>query len=264
MRGEPVDDAAAAKLIDHCKPAQLTAGETEAFAAPEEESNARLARAAVALGLLLPRLEESALALTELGIDTTLLSGPWPAELWRAMTAVAQDLLAGGRYAEAQRLAAVRGRHLDEHRASFAFNTDEQPCVKPVLAKVGSTGVPVSAPLRLLIFVALLALAFWQWPFHATRTMPTSLLTELSPHLVAAYESSDDGVMRLVGTVGERWAQLTDPERQQLVRELGGRVEAFGIGDLILIDQRNNIQGRYGDGEILWLARSHRGAGSDD
>ena len=71
-------------------------------------------------------------------------------------------------------------------------------------------------------------------------------------------------VMRLVGTVGERWAQLTDPERQQLVRELGGRVEAFGIGDLILVDHRSNIQGRYGDGGILWLARSPRGAGSDD
>lgn len=269
VRGElPGDDAAARGLVAGCDPAQLTAGEREAFAAPEEESNAHLVRAAVALGLALSGVERADPALVELGMEPGRVSMAWRRELWRAMTAAAQELLADGRYAEAQRLSGVRARHLGEHRASLSPDRPVRPrgVAAPLSARLGA--VPVASPLLrqtvlgLAVVVVLLLLAFWQFPGRQARMLESARLLALSPLLEQAYTSAGDGgVQRFVGTVGAGWERLPDAERQRAVALLGARVEAMGIDSVILVDDRNQIQGRYQDGEAVWVARSPWRAG---
>lgn len=268
VHGEPGPDAPARGLVAGCDPAQLSAGEREAFDAPEEESNARLVRAAVALGLALTGVERADPALVELGMEPGRVSMAWRGELWRAMTAAAQELLADGRYAEAQRLAGVRARHLGEHRASLSPARPVRPrgVAAPLSARLDA--VPVTSPLLrqtvlgLAVVALLLLLAFWQFPSREARMLETDRLVALSPLLEQAYTSAGDGgVQRFVGTVGAGWERLPDAERQRAVAELGARVEAMGIRSVILVDERNQIQGRYQDGEAVWVARSPWRAG---
>ena len=97
-----------------------------------------------------------------------------------------------------------------------------------------------------------LAVLLWQPP--SVVVIAEESARSISPHLVAASLSRDEGTPHFLGTVGDSWNALPLPKRRRVVARIAARLEGDGVHSLTLMDTRSAIQARHDGDTLLWVA----------
>lgn len=228
----------------------------EAFETRGEDHTALLIRAAVTLGLIIRHEAQTDSALRELGIDPALLATDWLHELAREMTATARKLMAEAKYAEASRLSEMKVKHLavasttPEHRGGRARAREVATPRHEAPAKSIRLD---SAWLRTLgLAIGLLAFALLLSPLRGGEESPAAGdFSEVSPYLESGYRTDDGGSVRFVGRLSTGWERLDTTERLSVASRIGDGLHRQGVEEVVLLDQHDTVQVRFGDGKVL-------------
>jgi hypothetical protein len=247
-------DIASSFRLEGLEPAAV-----EAFETRGEDHAAFLIRSAVTLGLIIRHESQTGSVLSDLGIDPALLARDWLHELAREMTATARKLMAEARYAEASRLSEMKVKHL-----AVASTTPEH---KGGRARGRAVATPSrEAPVKsirldsmwlrtLALAIGLLAFALLLSPLRGgEESSATGDFSEISPYLESGYRTDDGGSGRFVGRLAAGWGRLDTTERLSVASQIGEGLSRRGIDDVVLLDQRDSVQVRFGDGKVLEVA----------
>jgi hypothetical protein len=228
----------------------------EAFETRGEDHAAFLIRAAVTLGLIIRHEPQTGSMLRDLGIAPALLATDWLHELAREMTAAARKLMAEAKYAEASRLSEMKVKHLavasttPEHRGARAR---ARPVATPS-REAPTKSIRLDAMwLRTLgLAIGLLAFALLLSPLRGgEESSAAGDFSEVSPYLESGYRTDDAGSGRFVGRLSADWERLDTTERLSVASQIGEGFRQRGIEDLVLLDQHDIVQVRFGDGKVL-------------
>jgi hypothetical protein len=102
--------------------------------------------------------------------------------------------------------------------------------------------------------LALLVFGFAMWPTSEVMVYSGREVAGISRYLESGYQSRDDEASRFVGTLGLGWQDLGLAARRTPVEEMAARLAQDEIASLVLVDADREVQARYGDGAILWVA----------
>jgi hypothetical protein len=244
-------DVASTFRLEGLEPAAV-----EAFETRSDDHAAFLTRTAVTLGLIIRYEPQTGSVLRDLEIDPAVLATDWLHELAREMTATARKLMAEARYAEASRLSEMKVKHLavasttPEHRGgrararAVATPSCEAPVKSIRLDSMWLRTLPLA--------IGLLAFALLLSPLRGgEESAATGDFSEVSPYLESGYRSDEGGSSRFVGRLAAGWARLDTTERLSVASQIGDGLRRQGIDDVVLLDQRDSVQVRLGDGKVL-------------
>jgi len=253
---ETSTDAAATAIASSFEFDNLEPAVVEAFETRGEDHAAFLIRAAVTLGMIIRHEPQTSSMLQEIGIAPALLATDWLHELAREMTATARKLMADAKYAEASRLSEMKVKHLavasttPEHRGG---RVRALPVATPS-REVPAKGIRLDAIwLRTLgLAIGLLAFALLLSPLRGGEKSPaTGDFSDVSPYLESGYRTDDAGSSRFVGRLTAGWERLDTTERLSVASQIGEAFRQQGIDDLVLLDQGDSVQVRFGNGKLL-------------
>jgi hypothetical protein len=172
------------------------------------------------------------------------------------MTAAARKLMAEAKYAEASRLAEMKVKHLavasttPEHRGGrarvrgVATPSREAP-VKSI--RLDSTWLRTLA-----LAIGLLAFALLLSPLRGgEESAADGDFSGVSPYLESGYRAEDGGSTRFVGRLAPGWDRLDTTERLSVASQIGEELRRQGIDDVVLLDQGDSVQVRFGGGKVL-------------
>jgi hypothetical protein len=256
---ETSTDAVATAVASSFEFQSLEPAVVEAFETRGDDHAAFLIRAAVTLGLIIRHEPQTSSMLNELGIPPALLAKDWLHELAREMTATARKLMVDARYAEASRLSEMKVKHLavasttPEHRGGRA----RPLAIATPSRQAPAKGIRLDAIwLRTLgLAVGLLAFALLLSPLRGgEESSATGDFSNVSPYLESGYRTGDAGSSHFVGRLTAGWARLDTNERLSVASQIGEALREQGVDDLVLLDQNDSVQVRFGDGKVLAVA----------
>ena len=100
--------------------------------------------------------------------------------------------------------------------------------------------------------IGLLAFALLLSPLRGTEESPAAGdFSEVSPYLESGYRTDDGGSARFVGRLSAGWERLDTTDRLSVASQIGEGLGQRGIDDLVLLDQHDAVQVRFGDGKVL-------------
>jgi len=261
---ESSSDAPAAAVAAGVELEGLEAADIEAFEMRDGDHVAFLIRAAVTLGLIIRHEPRIGPDLRQLEIDPALLAGDWLHELAREMTATAHKLMVEAKYAEASRLSEMKVKHLavasttPEHRGGRARPREIATPQQAAPAK--SLRLDATWLRALGLAIGLLALALLLSPLQGGEGVPaTGVFSEISPYLESGYRGDDGGHARFIGRLSARWDRLNTIERLSVASRIGDGLRQRGVDEVLLLDQHDSVQVRYGDGKVLHVEPKGKG-----
>lgn len=274
---------------------EVTDWEKHAFeVADPAEPMPRALRAAVLVGLLLPRLSELEEPLRELGLDPRLVASDWLEAIDRELQKATQELLSRNEYQEACRLSEAKTRYLyaplskqrrERRRADpsrpadpTAFGPDprreeisayeaqrareQERFAPPAHAGLGGlrdwlVAVPRDALAAALILVVG-GMFFWNAVLGqetgAIRENSSQELSYLSRYIESGYRDHNGAGSVFVGTLGNDWFRADSVARAAEARAIGERLDYVGAKRVLLFDRNNRLQVQYQNGRLVFVA----------
>jgi hypothetical protein len=100
--------------------------------------------------------------------------------------------------------------------------------------------------------IGLLAFGLLLSPLRGGEEPPVAGdFSEVSPYLESGYRTDDGGSARFVGRLSAGWERLDTTDRLSVAAQIGEGLGQRGIDDLVLLDQHDAVQVRFGDGKVL-------------
>jgi hypothetical protein len=172
------------------------------------------------------------------------------------MTATARKLMAEAKYAEASRLSEMKVKHLavasttPEHRGGSARARAVATPSREAPAK--SMRLDTMWLRTLGLAIGLLAFALLLSPLGGGVESPAAGdFSKVSPYLESGYRTDDGGSARFVGRLSAGWERLGTTDRLSVASQIGEGLRQRGIDGLVLLDQHDTVQVRFGDGKVL-------------
>ena len=107
-----------------------------------------------------------------------------------------------------------------------------------------------------LCLVVVGTLSFWpEQEVPELRTLNSTELDDLSDLIRGVYRDGQGIGDRLVGQLDSDWKDLSDAERAESAQQISDAARELGIKDLMLFDERYDLQVYYTEGSLRTLAR---------
>ena len=269
LQGSPEASGGAADVVQWLEVDSLSRHEKQAFTERADDPSARLLRIAVAVGLILRRLDDVPEILAEIGTDRALLRDAWIPELASQLLASTQARLsAGSESGEAQQLAEVRTKllRLASEKSLWSgkgrTRGDGKTLSAGALTSRAQPRRDLESPIRiwpLALGACLLGLAVVGFlrlnASPETEFYSPARVESISPYLEAAHRTDSGSGPLLVGTLGNDWAKLPEAERAAIGRQIAKELSHDGIDHVMLFDGDRHLAIHYADGKLRYAAR---------